>query len=96
MLQFDSKIRMLFCRLDVDCYLRLLPGGDMYQVIVEFLRKWCGVNLAVEVCLELHKDHIKQLSLSETTFGGLGRGGFLLSQPASDHHANTCYLLPIT
>ena len=40
--QFDSKIRIVFHQLDDKRYLRLLPAGDMYQVIIDFIRKWCG------------------------------------------------------
>lgn len=93
--QFDSKIRIVFHQLDAKRYLRLLPAGDMYQVIVDFIRKWCGVCLAVEMQLELDKQYIKPLSLSEEGFGGLGRGGFLISQPATQHHDDTRYALPI-
>jgi type VI secretion system protein ImpH len=93
--QFDSKIRVVFHCLDTDRYLRLLPAGDMYQVIVDFIRKWCGVSLAVEIQLELDKAHIKSLSLSEDSFGSLGRGGFLLTAPAKSHHSDTRFALPI-
>ncbi|MEN2750585.1 type VI secretion system baseplate subunit TssG [Psychrobacter sp. FBL11] len=93
--QFDSKIRIVFHQLDAKRYLRLLPAGDMYQVIIDFIRKWCGVCLAVEMQLELDKQYIKPLSLSEEGFGGLGRGGFLISQPATQHHDDTRYALPI-
>ncbi len=100
--QFDSKIRIVFHQLDADRYLRLLPAGDMYQIIVDFIRKWCGVSLAVEMQLELDKAHIKPLALSSAKaldasgFGGLGRGGFLVSGPASNHHDDTRYALPIS
>lgn len=93
--QFDSKIRVVCHRLDSDRYLRLLPAGDMYQVIVDFIRKWCGVSLAVEMQLEIDKAHIKSLSLSEESFGSLGRGGFLLSTAAKSHHSDTRFALPI-
>ena len=93
--QFDSKIRIVFHQLDAKRYLRLLPAGDMYQVIIDFIRKWCGVCLAVEIQLELDRQYIKPLSLSEDGFGGLGRGGFLISQPATQHHDDTRYALPI-
>ncbi|MBF0658437.1 type VI secretion system baseplate subunit TssG [Psychrobacter sp. NG25] len=93
--QFDSKIRIVFHQLDAKRYLRLLPAGDMYQVIIDFIRKWCGVCLAVEMQLELDKKYITPLSLSESSFGGLGRGGFLVSQPATQHHDDTRYALPI-
>lgn len=93
--QFDSKIRIVFHKLDAKRYLRLLPAGDMYQVIIDFIRKWCGVCLAVEMQLELDKQYITPLSLSENNFGGLGQGGFLVSQPATAHHDDTRYALPI-
>ncbi|WP_201551995.1 type VI secretion system baseplate subunit TssG [Psychrobacter fjordensis] len=93
--QFDSKIRIVFHQLDAKRYLRLLPAGDMYQVIIDFIRKWCGVCLAVEMQLELDKQYITPLSLSESGFGGLGQGGFLVSQPATQHHDDTRYALPI-
>ena len=93
--QFDSKIRIIFHQLDAKRYLRLLPAGDMYQVINDFIRKWCGVCLAVEMQLELDKQYITPLSLSESSFGGLGQGGFLISQPATQHHDDTRYALPI-
>lgn len=93
--QFDSKIRIVFHQLDDKRYLRLLPAGDMYQVIIDFIRKWCGVCLAVEMQLELDKQYITPLSLSESHFGSLGRGGFLVSQPANAHHDDTRYALPI-
>ena len=93
--QFDSKIRIVFHQLDAKRYLRLLPAGDMYRVIIDFIRKWCGVCLAVEMQLELDKKYITPLSLSESGFGGLGRGGFLVSQPATQHHDDTRYALPI-
>ncbi|HCI75222.1 MULTISPECIES: type VI secretion system baseplate subunit TssG [Psychrobacter] len=93
--QFDSKIRIVFHQLDAKRYLRLLPAGDMYQVIIDFIRKWCGVCLAVEMQLELDKQYITPLSLSESSFGGLGQGGFLISQPATQHHDDTRYALPI-
>ena len=93
--QFDSKIRIIFHQLDAKRYLRLLPAGDMYQVIIDFMRKWCGVCLAVEMQLELDKQYIKPLSLAENGFGGLGRGGFLLSKTANEHHNDTRYALPI-
>lgn len=93
--QFDSKIRIIFHQLDAKRYLRLLPTGDMYQVIVDFIRKWCGVCLAVEMQLELDKQYIKPLSLSEEGFGGLGRGSFLVSKTATAHHDDTRYALPI-
>lgn len=93
--QFDSKIRIVFHQLDAKRYLRLLPAGDMYRVIVDFIRKWCGVCLAVEMQLELDKKYITPLSLSESSFGGLGRGGFLVSNPATQHHNDTRYALPI-
>lgn len=93
--QFDSKIRVVFHKLDAKRYLRLLPAGDMYQVIVDFIRKWCGVCLAVEMQLELDKQYIKPLSLAEDGFGGLGCGGFLMSKPATTHHDETRYALPI-
>ena len=93
--QFDSKIRIVFHQLDAKRYLRLLPAGDMYQVIIDFIRKWCGVCLAVEMQLELDKQYISPLSLSESSFGGLGQGGFLVSQPATQHHDDTRYALPI-
>lgn len=93
--QYDSKIRMICHQLNMDQYLRLLPKGDLYHVIIDFVRKWCGVSLAVEMQLELHKKHIKPLSLAEQHFGGLGRGGFLVSEPAQQHHNDTRYLLPI-
>lgn len=48
----------------------------MYQVIIDFIRKWCGVCLAVEMQLELDKQYITPLSLSESSFGSLGQGGF--------------------
>lgn len=93
--QFDSKIRIVFHQLDAKRYLRLLPEGDMYLVIIDFIRKWCGVCLAVEMQLELDKQYITPLSLSESHFGGLGQGGFLVSQPANEHHDDTRYALPI-
>ncbi|MCG3873307.1 type VI secretion system baseplate subunit TssG [Psychrobacter sp. Ps7] len=93
--QFDSKIRIIFHQLDAERYLRLLPAGDMYQVIIDFIRKWCGVCLAVEMQLELDKQYITPLSLSESSFGSLGQGGFLISQPATQHHDDTRYALPI-
>ncbi|MGP5201369.1 type VI secretion system baseplate subunit TssG [Psychrobacter aquimaris] len=93
--QFDSKIRIVFHQLDAKRYLRLLPAGDMYCVIIDFIRKWCGVCLAVEMQLELDKQYITPLSLSESNFGGLGQGGFLVSQPATQHHDDTRYALPI-
>ncbi len=93
--QFDSKIRILFHRLDAERYLRLLPAGDIYQVIIDFIRKWCGVCLAVEMQLELDKQYIKPLSLDEQGFGSLGRGGFLVSKPATAHYDDTRYTLPI-
>nr|WP_317200868.1 type VI secretion system baseplate subunit TssG [uncultured Psychrobacter sp.] len=93
--QFDSKIRVIFHRLNADRYIRLLPEGDMYRVIIDFVRKWCGVTLAVEMQLELDKAYIKPLSLSENGFGSLGRGGFLMSHPATEHHDETRYALPI-
>ena len=93
--QYDSKIRIVCHKLSAERYLRLLPAGDLSQVIIDFVRKWCGVTLAVEMQLELHKNHIKPLSLTEQRFGGLGRGGFLVSQPATQHHDDTRYLLPI-
>ena len=93
--QFDSKIRIVFHQLDAKRYLRLLPAGDMYQVIIDFIRKWCGVCLAVEMQLELDKQYITPLSLSESSFGSLGQGGFLISQPATQHHDDTRYALPI-
>ncbi|WP_201595102.1 type VI secretion system baseplate subunit TssG [Psychrobacter vallis] len=93
--QFDSKIRIVFHQLDAKRYLRLLPKGDMYQVIIDFIRKWCGVCLAVEMQLELDKQYITPLSLSESNFGGLGQGGFLVSQPATANHDDTRYALPI-
>ncbi|WP_426138411.1 type VI secretion system baseplate subunit TssG [Psychrobacter sp. TWR1-1-1] len=93
--QFDSKIRIVLHQLDAKRYLRLLPAGDMYQVIIDFIRKWCGVCLAVEMQLELDKQYITPLSLSESNFGGLGQGGFLISQPATQHHDDTRYALPI-
>lgn len=93
--QFDSKIRIVFHQLDAKRYLRLLPKGDMYQVIVDFIRKWCGFCLAVEMQLELDKQYITPLLLSESEFGGLGQGGFLVSQPATAHHDDTRYALPI-
>lgn len=93
--QFDSKIRIIFHQLDAKRYLRLLPAGDMYHVIIDFIRKWCGVSLAVEMQLELDKQYISPLSLSENQFGGLGQGGFLVSQPAMEHHDDTRYALPI-
>ena len=93
--QFDSKIRIVFHQLDAKRYLRLLPAGDMYQVIIDFIRKWCGVCLAVEMQLELDKQYITPLSLSESSFGSLGQGGFLVSQPATQHHDDTRYALPI-
>ena len=93
--QFDSKIRIVFHQLDAKRYLRLLPAGDMYRVIIDFIRKWCGVCLAVEMQLELDKKYITPLSLSESSFGGLGRGGFLVSKPATQHHDDTRYMLPI-
>ena len=93
--QFDSKIRIIFHQLDAKRYLRLLPAGDMYQVIIDFIRKWCGVCLAVEMQLELDKQYITPLSLSESNFGSLGQGGFLISQPATQHHDDTRYALPI-
>lgn len=93
--QFDSKIRVMFHNLDADQYIRLLPAGDMYQIIVDFVRKWCGVYLAVEMQLELDKEYITPLSLSETGFGSLGRGGFLVSKPVDNHHDDTRYALPI-
>ncbi|OXL28005.1 type VI secretion system baseplate subunit TssG [Psychrobacter sp. DAB_AL32B] len=93
--QFDSKIRIVFHQLDAKRYLRLLPAGDMYRVIIDFIRKWCGVCLAVEMQLELDKQYISPLSLSESRFGGLGQGGFLVSQPATQHHDDTRYALPI-
>ena len=93
--QFDSKIRIIFHQLDAKRYLRLLPAGDMYHVIIDFIRKWCGVSLAVEMQLELDKQYISPLSLSENQFGGLGQGGFLVSQPAAKHHDDTRYALPI-
>ena len=93
--QFDSKIRIVFHQLDAKHYLRLLPTGDMYRVIIDFIRKWCGVCLAVEMQLELDKQYITPLSLSESNFGGLGQGGFLVSQPATQHHDDTRYALPI-
>ena len=93
--QFDSKIRIVFHQLDAKRYLRLLPAGDMYHVIIDFIRKWCGVSLAVEMQLELDKQYISPLSLSENQFGGLGQGGFLVSQPAAKHHDDTRYALPI-
>ena len=94
-LQFDSKIRIVFHQLDAKHYLRLLPEGDMYQLIIDFIRKWCGVCLAVEVQLQLDKQYIKPLSLSETGFGSLGRGGFLVTKPATSHHDGSRYALPI-
>ena len=93
--QFDSKIRIVFHQLDATRYLKLLPDGDMYRVIIDFIRKWCGVCLAVEMQLELDKRYIKPLSLSENSFGSLGRGGFLVSQQATAHHDDTRYALPI-
>ncbi|MCH1781861.1 type VI secretion system baseplate subunit TssG [Psychrobacter glaciei] len=93
--QFDSKIRIVFHQLDAKRYLRLLPAGDMYRVIIDFIRKWCGVSLAVEMQLELDKQYITPLSLSEDGFGGLGQGGFLVSQPATEHYDDTRYALPI-
>lgn len=93
--QFDSKIRIIFHQLDAKRYLRLLPAGDMYHVIIDFIRKWCSVSLAVEMQLELDKQYITPLSLSENHFGGLGQGGFLVSQPAAKHHDDTRYALPI-
>ncbi|MBH0085461.1 type VI secretion system baseplate subunit TssG [Psychrobacter sp. SCQQ22] len=93
--QFDSKIRIVFHQLDAKRYLRLLPAGDMYQVIIDFIRRWCGVCLAVEMQLELDKQYITPLSLSESGFGGLGQGGFLVSQPATHHYDDTRYALPI-
>ncbi len=93
--QFDTKIRITFHELDDTRYLKLLPKGDMYQVIVDFIRKWCGVCLAVEMQLELDKQYITPLSLSESHFGGLGQGGFLVSHPAANHHDDTRYALPI-
>lgn len=93
--QFDSKIRIVFHQLDAKRYLRLSPAGDMYQVIIDFIRKWCGVCLAVEMQLELDKQYITPLSLSENSFGSLGQGGFLISQPATQHHDDTRYALPI-
>ena len=93
--QFDSKIRIVFHQLDAKRYLRLLPAGDMYHIIIDFIRKWCGVSLAVEMQLELDKQYITPLSLSENSFGGLGQGGFLVSQPATKHHDDTRYALPI-
>lgn len=93
--QFDSKIRIVFHKLDAKRYLRLLPAGDMYHVLIDFIRKWCGVSLAVEMQLELDKQYISPLSLAESTFGGLGQGGFLVSQPADEHYDDTRYLLPI-
>ena len=93
--QFDSKIRIVFHQLDAKRYLRLLPKGDMYQVIIDFIRKWCGCCLAVEMQLELDKQYITPLSLSESNFGGLGQGGFLVSQLATAHHDDTRYALPI-
>lgn len=93
--QFDSKIRIIFHKLDAKRYLRLLPSGDMYLVMIDFIRKWCGVCLAVEIQLELDKQYIKPLSLSESQFGGLGQGGFLVSQPSNMHHDDTRYALPI-
>ena len=93
--QFDSKIRIVFHQLDAKRYLRLLPAGDMYRLIIDFIRKWCGVSLAVEMQLELDKQYISPLSLSEDGFGGLGRGGFLVSKPATQHHDDTRYALPI-
>ncbi|MDN5891202.1 MAG: type VI secretion system baseplate subunit TssG [Psychrobacter sp.] len=93
--QFDSKIRIVFHQLDAKRYLRLLPAGDMYRVIIDFIRKWCGVCLAVEMQLELDKQYISPLSLSESSFGGLGQGGFLVSKPATEHYDDTRYALPI-
>lgn len=93
--QFDSKIRIVFHQLDTDRYIRLLPAGDMYQVIIDFIRKWCGVTLAIEMQLELDKQYIQPLSLAEQSFGSLGRGGFLLSKAANSHHDDTRYALPI-
>lgn len=93
--QFDSKIRIVFHQLDAKRYLRLLPAGDIYHIIIDFIRKWCGVSLAVEMQLELDKQYITPLSLSENSFGGLGQGGFLVSQPATKHHDDTRYALPI-
>jgi type VI secretion system protein ImpH len=93
--QFDSKIRVVCHQLDSARYLRLLPRGDMYQVIVDFIRKWCGISLAVEMQLEIDKAHITSLSLSEDGFGSLGRGGFLLSRPATAHHSDTRFALPV-
>ena len=93
--QFDSKIRIVFHKLDAKRYLRLLPAGDMYHVLIDFIRKWCGVSLAVEMQLELDKQYINPLSLAERTFGGLGQGGFLVSKPADEHYDDTRYLLPI-
>lgn len=93
--QYDSKIRIVFHQLDANRYLRLLPAGDMYQVVVDFVRKWCGVVLAVEIQLELDKQYIKPLSLAESSFGGLGRGGFLVSKPADHNHDDTRFELPI-
>lgn len=94
-IQFDSKIRVVFHQLSAERYLRLLPAGDMHQVITDFIRKWCGVCLAVEIQLELDKTYIKPLSLSENNFGSLGRGGFLVSKPAIEHYDDTRYALPI-
>ena len=93
--QFDSKITIIFHQLDADRYIRLLPAGDMYHVIIDFIRKWCGVTLAVEMQLELDKQYIQPLSLAEQSFGSLGRGGFLLSKAADKHHDETRYALPI-
>ena len=93
--QFDSKIRIVFHQLDAKRYLRLLPAGDIYHIIIDFIRKWCGVSLAVEMQLELDKQYITPLSLSENSFGGLGQGEFLVSQPATKHHDDTRYALPI-
>ena len=53
------------------------------------------MSLAVEMQLELDKQYITPLSLSENQFGGLGQGGFLVSQPAAKHHDDTRYALPI-
>lgn len=94
-IQFDSKIKIIFHQLNAERYIRLLPQGDIHQVITEFIRKWCGVCLAVDVQLELDKKEVKPLSLSESEFGGLGRGGFLVSQPAYTDFKDTYYALPV-
>ncbi|GAA0317335.1 type VI secretion system baseplate subunit TssG [Psychrobacter aestuarii] len=92
--QYDSKIRLICHRLNEEEYLRLLPSGDMCRVIVDFVRKWCGITLAIEMTLELHKRHIHGLQLNKNSLGGLGQGNFLCSKPATEHHRDTRYLLP--